>query len=121
MLSAPIPNNLLSTASFICSLGYSTLKASSSDFLSSARCPFRSTGVSFAPSGIHVLCTQGVPNCLPISAAIARQRATCSTQNLRFSSFLLDRVKPSAARGCEKQVALKSRPISRSLAQSIQP
>ncbi len=45
---------------------------------------------------------------------------TCSTQNFRFFSFLLERVKPSSARGWEKQVGLKSSPKPFFFAQSIQ-
>jgi hypothetical protein len=50
-----------------------------------------------------------------------RQATACRIQKLRVALSRCERVKLSAARGCEKVVGLKSRPMSSDFAQSIHP
>ena len=116
-----MPKSLLSTESFICWGLYSTSKISSSDLRSAARAPQRSVGTSFEPSGIQRLWRQAAFCSRPIEAAILRQHLTWSTQNLRMPFSRLLRVKPEAALGWAKQVALKSSFRSWRRAHSVQP
>ena len=48
----------------------SSAKMASSDSARRSRGPLRSAGVSFMPSGIQTLVTQGVPRALPMAAPI---------------------------------------------------
>ena len=119
-LSLPIPKSLGSTASRLCFGERAFSNTASSDSASRSRGASRSAGVSLNPSGTQTLVTQGVPSALPIAAPISRDRRQCSIQNFLIPLSACDRVNPSAALGCEKQVGLKSSPTPRLFAQPIQ-
>ena len=70
-----MPNSLPSTASRLCAGSSGSANIASSDSISRSRGPIRSTGVSFMPSGIQTLVTQGVPSAFPIAAPIRRHAA----------------------------------------------
>ena len=94
-------------------------KIASSEASSRSRGPTRSIGVSFMPSGIQKLVMQVVSSALPIAAPMRRQARPWAIQNSRMPESACDSVMLSAARGCEKYVGLKSRPICSRRAQSI--
>ena len=103
-----MPKSVDSSVGTTALLSYLYLKILSSESAILRRGPRRSEGSSLQPSGIQKLIAAGLLSSRPKYSAILRHCMPCSIQNLRTFASGLESVSPSAARGCEKNVGLKS-------------